>query len=370
MIIIELSYFLGGGGASRFMADLSNFFATNQDNKVITVSVVESETAGNDYISFKDDLNPRVHYVALNNKSGLSFSSIWTVYQLIKKEKPDVVHLHANILLLLLPILLCRRTRYVHTIHTLVTRQYPNGIIKKVANWLYKTCKVIPVTISQECHYSYKDCFGRQEDVLITNGRDTLKTTEKYPLVKKELEAFGVKSDIPVFLHVSRHHPVKNHDRMFNAFQRLSDEGIDYQLIVIGDHYDEYEKKYKNHKQIHLIGPRTNIGDYMSLVNYFVLSSDKEGLPLSLLEAMSLGVIPICTPAGGIKDVIRNGENGYIGDEISDECFYHSIKDALSNKGNLSRTAIIKEYNKLYSIEVCAKKYMDLYIHGKINNPS
>lgn len=361
MKIIELNFYLGGGGASRLMADLSNQYASNKNNEVITVSVIESESAGNDFISFKKYLIPSVKYIALNKKSGLGWASLYSVFRLIKKEHPDVVHLHANILLLLLPVFFCQKVNYVHTIHTLVTRQYPNGIIKRIANWLYRKGKVIPVTISQECHESYKECFGRQEDILITNGREALKTTEKLLSVKKELSDIGVRQGTPVFLHVARHHPVKNHDRMFKTFQRLSNEGIDYQLIVIGDHYDVYEKQFNGHKQIHLIGARTNIGDYMSFADFFVLTSDKEGLPLSLLEAMSMGVIPVCTPAGGIKDVLRNGENGFMAKEVSDESFYQVVKQALYEGSKISRNSIIKEYKEKYSMEVCAKHYMDIY---------
>lgn len=364
MKIIELNFYLGGGGASRLMADLSNKYASDKSNSVMTVSVLESESAGNDFISFKKDLIPSVKYIALNKKSGLGWASLWSVFRLIRKEHPDVVHLHANILLLLLPALFCRKVNYVHTIHTLVTRQYPQGIIKKIANWLYKNGKVIPVTISQECHESYKECFGRQEDILITNGRESLKTTEKLSSVKNELKDIGVSQDSPIFLHVARHHPVKNHDRMFKTFQRLSDEGMDYQLIVIGDHYDVYEKQFKGHKRIHLIGARTNIGDYMSFADFFVLTSDKEGLPLSLLEAMSMGVIPVCTPAGGIKDVLRNGENGFMSKEVSDESYYQIVKQALLHRNEISRQAIINEYKEKYSMEVCAKHYMNIY-NGK-----
>ena len=361
MKIIEINHYLGGGGASRFMTDLSNQYAKDSCNTIITVATNESSTPGNDYISFKDDLDSRVHYKPLDAKTGLAFKAIWGVFNLIRKEKPDVVHNHANILLLLLPALLCPKVRYVHTIHTLVTRQYPGGIKKWVANWLYKSGRVQPVSISKECHDSYKECFGRQEDIMITNGRCALRTTEKLSDVKEELSALGVCDNIPTFLHVSRHHPVKNHDRMFSTFERLSNEGIDYHLIVVGDHYDEYINRIGDKKHIHLIGPRTNIGDYMSFADFFVISSDKEGLPLALLEAMSMGVIPVCTPAGGIKDVLRNGENGYMGNEVTDEAFYTAIKQALFERGKISANTIIHEYMEKYSMDVCAGKYMEVY---------
>lgn len=360
MKIIEINFYLGGGGASRFMADLSNHFA--KDNNMVTaVSICDNQSAHNNYISFREELNPSVKYLSLNQKNGLSWSAIWNIFQLIKKEQPDIVHLHASILLLVLPAIFCKNIHYIHTIHTLVTRQYSSRFIKFVANRLYKSRMVTPITISQECHESYKECFGRQDDILITNGREELNTTKKKELVRVELANLGYNESIPLFLHVARHHPVKNHERLFKTFQRLSNECVDYQLVVIGDQYEEYQDRFKNHKQIHLIGPRTNIGDYMSYADYFVLTSDKEGLPLSLLEAMSMGVIPICTPAGGIKDVLRNGENGFVSQEFSDESYYQAVKHALKESKTLNREKIIAEYKEKYSMEKCANNYMDVY---------
>lgn len=361
MKIIEINFFLGGGGASRFMADLCNQYARNEKNRVIAVSVVEQKSSGNDFISFVKDLDSHVHYIALNAKSGLCYKSFVGIFNLIRREKPDVVHLHSNILLLLLPALFFPKVRYVHTIHTLVTRQYPGGIIKQIAQWLYRKGYVQPVTISQECHESYKDCFGSQEDILITNGRDALQISSKINDVRTELTSLGVRDGVPTFIHVARHHPVKNHDRLFSTFDRLTKEGIDYHLIVIGDHYDDYIDRYINHKQIHLLGARTNVGDYMSFAQFFVLSSDKEGLPLSMLEAMSMGVIPVCTPAGGIKDVLRDNINGFMGQEVSDENFYETVKRAIKYVKNISIDSIRNEYKKKYSMEICAEKYLNCY---------
>lgn len=368
MKIIEINFFLGGGGASRLMVDLCNQFAKNQNNQVIAVAVVEQKSSGNDYISFINDLDSKVHYIALNAKSGLCFKSLLGIFRLIKKEEPDVVHLHSNILLLLLPALFCHKTRYVHTIHTLVTRQYPGGLIKQIAHWLYRKGLIQPVTISNECHESYLECFGSKDDILITNGRAALQTTDRVPDVGKELTLLGIGDGSPVFIHVARHHPVKNHDRLFSTFNRLSDEGVNYHLLVIGDHYDDYKKRVVNNKHIHLLGPKTNIGDYMSFAHFFVLSSDKEGLPLSMLEAMSMGVIPVSTPAGGIKDVIRNNVNGFMGQEVSDECFYKTVKRAIGHGKDISKDAIVKEYQEKYSMEICADNYMKCYKHNTLKN--
>lgn len=181
--------------------------------------------------------------------------------------------------------------------------------------------------------------------------------------VRRELTSLGISLNVdePIFIHVVRHHPVKNHDRLFSTFERLQKENIRFQFIVLGDRYEEYTDRLKNNTRIHLLGSRTNVADYMSFANFFVLSSDKEGLPLTLLEAMSMGVIPVCTPAGGIKDVIRNGENGFMNNEVSDEDFYASVREALSVECKISKDKIINEFNEKYSMSVCARKYAQVY---------
>lgn len=84
-----------------------------------------------------------------------------------------------------------------------------------------------------------------------------------------------------------------------------------------------------------------------------------EGLPISLLEAMSMGVVPVSTPAGGVCDVIRNCENGYISFSHSSEDYYKTIKDAIANVGGVTSKQIIEEYKEKYSMIACAKAYTE-----------
>ena len=164
-----------------------------------------------------------------------------------------------------------------------------------------------------------------------------------------------------MFIHVARHHPVKNHKRLFSTFERLQNEGIDFSLIILGDRYESFDYHYKDNSQIHLLGAKSNVGDYMACADYFILTSDQEGLPLTLLEAMSMGVIPICTPAGGIADVINDGKNGYMPEKIDDELYYLSVKRALAERGVINRQTIINEYEEKDSMKVCADKYLEVY---------
>lgn len=358
MKIMELVFALSSGGAERMVVDLCNRYSADEHDVILEV-VEDLNKPGNSH--YVPDVDKNVLVESVGAKSGYSWKAIWGTFQAIRKHRPDVVHLHSGAVVLLLPALYCKNVRYIHTIHSLAHRYAPSAIKKAISQYLYRGTKIQPVTISKICHKSYVDFHGYTNDICITNGREALTTSPAFASVKQEISLLKKSEDTPVFIHVARHHPVKNHERLFGTFERLQHEGVDFTLVVLGDRYEEYEPKYRDDPQIHLLGPKSNVGDYMACADYFTLTSDQEGLPLTLLEAMSMGVIPVCTPAGGIADVIIDGKNGYMPENVDDELYYRSVKRALAERGKLNREAIIKEYEDNYSMKVCADKYMKVY---------
>lgn len=356
MKILQIIYSLCSGGAERFVVDLSNNLSQNPDDEIILLvvnSLDDSKAA-----HYLPDVNKKVKVRSVNGK-GLTPSSLFGIYKAIKYEKPDIVHLHSNMILIYLPILLGVRTKFVHTLHSLAPKCLAFGFCKPINRILYKNT-VQAITISQECHESFFALYGASYDILVTNGRARIETTDALPVVRKELGTL-LKPGAPVFINVARFHPAKNHAVLFEAFERLTSEGLDCQLVVLGSHHEENAEKYRNHPNIHIIGERRNVADYLSCADFFILSSSYEGLPLTLLEAMSVGCIPVCTPAGGIKNVIRNAENGYIAKGFESEDLYASVKEALLYASTINSKSIISEYENNYSMKTCVEKYFDIY---------
>lgn len=363
MRILYIHYSLGAGGAERFLVDLANRVANDYGCEVTILTILDSRNHA--YLHFKKDLSNKVNFINLRQRRALSLSSILGVYKFIKNQQPDIVHAHCSFWLLLLPSIIYKKIRFLLTIHSTAQRCAPGTLNHIISRWLYKK-HVQPITISNKCHQSYVDYYHINNDIIIENGRESVQLSDRYSDVKRFIESLKKRMDTPIFVHVARHHPVKNHNRLFKTFKRLCEEHIDFQLIVIGDKYDSYQTEFKHHPYIHLIGKQDNVGDYLSCSDYFVLTSDNEGLPISLLEAMSVGVIPICTPAGGITDVIIDGVNGYMSETISDEAFYLAVKNAISEKHKLRKSDIKKVFNTYYSMKICAFKYFELY--KKVSN--
>ena len=362
MKILQLALSLGAGGAERIAVSLCNRFSANADNEVILVSILDDSVPRN--IHYLKDLSPNVRFVNLHCKTGLQIKAIWRVLRTIKKERPDVVHCHTHAVILLFPTLLIPEVHYFHTIHNMSEKiMARSGFLKRVImNYLFKRNKVNPITISEACHLSYYDTFRISNDICIPNGSEPLAITEDAESVKREIERIKNSPDTIVFIHVARHNPQKNHDKLFRTFLRLEDEGERCILIVLGEHYDSWKEKLKDSKSIFLLGAKKNVGDYMAQADFFVVSSDYEGLPMTLLEAMSMGVTPISTPAGGVVNVIKDGVNGYMTKGFDDDEFYRKVKYAIKERNSMSRDDIVTDYQKYYSMEVCAKNYYNLYI--------
>lgn len=77
---------------------------------------------------------------------------------------------------------------------------------------------------------------------------------------------------------------------------------------------------------------------------------------------MTMGAVPVCTPVGGIVNVIKDGENGILSNTIDESDYYEALKRFLSlscEELSIMKKAI--ESYRPYRIEYCATKYIELY---------
>ena len=118
---------------------------------------------------------------------------------------------------------------------------------------------------------------------------------------------------------VGRLEPQKNQKLLINAFSELAKKIPDYTLVIYGEGSLRKElEKFIESKglkdRIFLPGAKNNIQEYIKDASLFVLSSDYEGIPNALIEAMAIGLPCVstdCSP-GGARELITNGENGVI----------------------------------------------------------
>lgn len=357
MKILELTSSLGSGGAEQILVDLSNHLC--EENDVFLVQIKTNAVEANSH--YLQHLDKRVKYINLECHSVLDVKPLWKVYRTIRSISPDIVHVHCSALVLSLTVLLFRKTHYFHTLHSMA---HYCCIPKSCLPWfrcLYRYF-VTPVTISRLCQESYEKLLKLRNSALVINGRSPLCLTANAKTVHEEVEAMKNHPDDKVFVHVARFHPVKNQSLLFETFRRLNEEGAHVILIVVGNGFQdspliEYSGKYN----IHIVGEKKNVGDFLAAADYFILSSKLEGLPLSLLEAMSMGVIPVVTPVGGVPEVVENGVTGYLSRSVEADDYYNCVKQAVRNEGNVSTEHLKSVYEEKYSMRACSAAYQRLF---------
>ncbi len=360
MRIVQMIYALGSGGAEKFIVNLSNELVT-KGNEVILVQLLDNSKKRRDFNC--QFLNKDVTYVNLSLEPGLSISKVKKVCKTIRSLNPDVVHCHLNVIPYIFPIAIKRgHIKFIHTLHNIAQKASGPKLQKYINKWFYKTERIVPITISDECKDSYIKFYNLPDVLCIDNGTCELKASEKFDAVKKEIDSYKRTPDTKVLIHTARCSLQKNQELLINSVNNLVSHGEDVILLVLGSHYDGDEGKALKEKacdRIYFLGLKPNVGDYMLCAAGFCLSSSYEGLPISLLEALSSGLTPICTAVGGIPDVVIDGVTGYLSKDLSEASYVEALMRFIDRP---IETLILKDkYQKKYSMGYCAGKYLELY---------
>jgi len=141
-------------------------------------------------------------------------------------------------------------------------------------------------------------------------------------------------------LTIGRLSPVKNHAMLLDALAALS---LPFHARIIGDGEcrTELQSKIKSldlEQKVELLGEVTQTTEYLAKADIFVLSSNYEGLPLSVLEAMSMGLPVIATDVGGVKEAVLNEQTGLLSVR----------KDAMQFAKNIAKLESRPELRKQY----------------------
>ena len=359
MKIIQLIYSLCSGGAERFVVSLSNQLAEMGHD--VTVCMLLS--SGNDkYIFNRQFMRPDVHFHSMGFEPGFSLRKVRALEQYVLSVNPDVVHCHLNVIPYVFRLsLISRDIRFVHTLHNVAEKASGKDWQRVINRFFYSKGYIVPVTISEQCQLSYMKFYDLPAPARIDNGCEKPCRSALFETVRSEVSSYKRDNATPVFIHVARYHEQKNQAMLIDAFNELNKKGTDFILLVLGDGFDQgagAELKAKACEKIHFLGLKDNVADYLLCADAFCLTSTYEGLPISLLEAVACGVVPVCTNVGGIPDVIENGVTGYLC-PVNTDAYVACLERFISER--LSGTNLKDYFERNFSISSCAMKYLEVY---------
>lgn len=125
----------------------------------------------------------------------------------------------------------------------------------------------------------------------------------------------GVGADAFVIAFVGRLTTVKRPDRLAEVAEILADRGVDFTLLVAGEGalFDELRSRVAPlGERVRLLGWRPDVENVWAAADLALLTSDNEGMPVSLIEAALAGVPAVTTDVGSAREVVVDGETGLV----------------------------------------------------------
>jgi glycosyltransferase involved in cell wall biosynthesis len=358
MKIAQMHRNLGTGGIEAMICGLSNELAKENDVTVCTIVTPSPQD------KFYRELDPVIHRETIGRKEeGKPFKEIFRIARFIRKGRFDIVHIHGFFYFYSLAVLLYhKKTHFCYTIHSDALKENNPWDLRILPfkRFCFRKGWLHPVTISPTSQKSFAGLYGC-DSKMIPNG-----VVRPEPEAESGLASCRITPGTKVFLHASRICPEKNQVMLCRVFDRLVKEGNDIVLALAGpihhhEIFDEMKPFFSD--RIRYLGERSDIPALLCDADGMCLPSHYEGLPVILLESLAAACIPVCTPVGGILDVVENGRNGFLSEDVSEETYLKAMRDclALTDEQKAAMKKACLTTAAAYDIQATAKGYMSYY---------
>ena len=360
------------GGPASFVPKISNFLVENGHNvKIICLSEV-----GNNHI--EDNLD----VIRIRRSNSLPIRWLKTIYQIVKNGRnSDLIFVNglgveSAIAALMLKKKLIRKIvgdpvwerAYNQKKTSESFDEFQNNkhsflieVQKLLRNWSVNSAEVV-ITPSDHLKNFVSELGFNNEILKINNGVDItdIKRTNVH------------KADINLLI-ISRLVIQKNINIVIEAMELLDNKKVKLSIIGEGGEFNKLEgviHELNLQNRVQLLGKIDNnkISQFLLTADIFIQASDYEGLPHSVLEAINYEIPILSTEVGGCKDLLNDGERGFIipippDKKIIAENITYIIdnKDEATKRADAAKVFISKEYSFL----VQANQYMKIFQQNK-----
>ena len=353
------------GGAERVISVLSNKFI--ESNQVTLVTLIKSKP--------KYKLDKRIKLLQIDEDEylkarkikkkliKLSYHRLTKLLKVVIKERPDIIisFLPEPSMRIMLLKKLSKKIRDIPTIISIRNNpetEYKNKFIYAVMKYLYKDVDTMVLQTKEAKEYFSKIIKNEKKLVVISNP-----INEKF-LIEKPYEGERDK----IIVTVGRLEKQKNQKLLIEAFKKVESKHTDYKLLIYGEgslqkELQEYVDELKLADKVIFKGKKDDIEKEIFKAGIFVLSSDYEGMPNALMEAMALGLPCISTdcPCGGPRTLIDNNNNGILVKVNDSEKMAEAINFLIENKNEAQQMG--KKANKIKdkcSLNKIYKKWIEV----------
>ncbi|MGB5745825.1 MAG: glycosyltransferase [Desulfobacterales bacterium] len=237
--------------------------------------------------------------------------------KLLWLSKIDIVHTHGyfgGIFGRLAAIIARTPSIFAHVHTSYFGFKKRNIFVDKILS--YFTNKIISVSGATKEFVCNFEGINAQKVCVIYNGADPKKSPKKKKAMDRN--TFGFSKEDFVIVTVASLVKNKGHRVIINAIQRVLKKNSSIKLLIVGDgplknELEDFVIDSRLGSHIRFAGLREDVFPLLNLADLFILATiEREGLGVSIIEAMSAGLPVIGTSIGGIPELIENQINGLL----------------------------------------------------------
>jgi glycosyltransferase involved in cell wall biosynthesis len=283
-----------------------------------------------------------------------------SLYRTFRRSKPDVVHCHNATAAIIgaVPARLVGVRTVLVTRHGLVgppyslRRELKFAVASRFCNWVVAVCDIARDNL-RKAPFSARDRIVRIYNGCVAARADGSTTPPKIGFT---------------LLNVGRLSVAKDQESLIRAFALAKNYVTDLQLWIVGDgplksRLKELTQELGVEKATQFFGEQTDVAPFYVAADLFIMSSVSEGLPVSLLEAMSASLPSIVTDVGGMGEVARLSGSTLIVPASSYRTLANAIREVAQNRFELAylRGAVRQCYEEHFTLVMMADEYQRLY---------
>jgi glycosyltransferase involved in cell wall biosynthesis len=288
---------------------------------------------------------------------------------MLRELRPDIVHTHtakAGVLGRLASMLAGRKVKRVHTFHGHLLHGYFTGwkvrLVIAIEKFLAKRTDVLLAVGNKVKDDLLAVGIGKTDQYKVFFPG--LKDPKKFEKAKVRAD-FEMEDGLTYIAFVGRLTQIKRPDRLLDVASEIKSRGLKARIIVAGEG-DLFEKSKSRASEqelpITFLGWRKDISELFAASDIAVLTSDNEGIPLTLIQAAQAGLPIVATEVGSIGDIVIHESNGYLTDTSPS-----AITDALEKLiidpvlRQIMGTAGRERAVRYFSLEKMSQDHTELY---------
>lgn len=323
---------------------------------------------GDFYKKAKEDKLP---VISLDLTSSYDPRVLFRLVKVIRNGRFNIVHSHlpAAHFYSFMASLFMPYVKLVYTIHGISAKKAGISVLLSLRHRLLASRISRIVAVSNSTKNQYINLFGvnRNKVVVIPNAIRPYEHQLDFAVEEKKIE-LGIDSNIPVLLAVGRVCEQKGYDTLLKAAKLLKDQKQRYKLLIAGDGpLWEDMNKLRNvlglQTEVSFLGKRNDVSELLQLADIFVLSSNWEGMPISIIEAMMCGKPIVATAVDGSRELVRNGVDGLLVSPQDPHALTAALMKTIADdsmRSHFGKCARERAY-KEFTMDVMVERLMNLY---------